>query len=177
VRTLAADRVVYAFSREPAPALEVAPGERFRLVTRDCYGDTLRSSEDLYDPRAAPGANPATGPVFVRGARPGDLLRVDIEAIDPRDFAVMYVQHGVSPLGDRIEGAETVVLPIRDGRMRLREGLDLTVNPMIGVIGVAPAGEPVPTVTPGEHGGNLDCKHITAGASVYLPVAGEAGFG
>lgn len=44
---------------------------------------------------------------------------------------------------------------------------------MIGVIGVAPAGEGVLTVTPGAHGGNMDCRRIREGASIYFPVAAE----
>ncbi len=45
------------------------------------------------------------------------------------------------------------------------------MKPIIGVIGVAPVGEPVPTNTPGEHGGNLDTVDVRAGATIYLPVA------
>jgi amidase len=50
-------------------------------------------------------------------------------------------------------------------------GAEVPVKPMIGVIGVAPAGEDVPCGTPGSHGGNLDTRLIGEGATVYLPVA------
>ena len=64
------------------------------------------------------------------------------------------------------------ILPIRDGLLEVGAGLRLPIRPMIGVIGTAPAGgQTIPTGTPGEHGGNMDCKEITAGTSVFLPVA------
>ena len=61
-------------------------------------------------------------------------------------------------------------MSIRDGKLIVSDTLSIPVQPMIGVIGTVPAGEAVPNGTPGEHGGNMDCKEIAAGATVYLPV-------
>ena len=165
------EQVVYCMTAENAPVLSVEPGESFCVATMDCYSNSLRKPGDVFSAAAVGGGNPATGPVHVKGARPGRVLRVDIERITMRDWAVMNVHPKVSPLGDVIESDEVTFLPIRDGKLVVTDQLALPVNPMIGVIGVAPKGEGVPTVTPDEHGGNLDCKCITAGASVYLPVA------
>jgi len=54
--------------------------------------------------------------------------------------------------------------------MVFNEQISLPIKPMIGVIGVAPVGKGILNGTPGEHGGNMDCKIITAGTTVYLPV-------
>ena len=51
------------------------------------------------------------------------------------------------------------------------ERLSIPLAPMIGVIGVAPEGEPVNCGTPGKHGGNMDNTAISAGATLYFPVA------
>jgi amidase len=54
--------------------------------------------------------------------------------------------------------------------VQLTENIRLPLRPMIGVIGVAPANDSIDTFTPGEHGGNMDCKEIIEGSTIYLPV-------
>jgi len=171
MKTLSRDRVCYAMSPENEPAMRVAPGEAFRLETEDCYSGNLRSPEDVFTADMWDTVNPATGPVYVEGAAPGDVLRVDVESIEVRDWAVMCVEHGAGALAEEVEGVETAILPVRNGALVVREGLSVPVRPMIGVIGTAPDGEAILNGTPGEHGGNLDCREIRAGASVYLPVS------
>jgi len=170
MKMLSRDMVCYAMSADAPPALRVAPGERFGLETEDCYSGMLRSPEDVFTSDMWDTVNPATGPVCVEGAQSGDVLRVDVESIRTRDWAVMCVEHGAGALAEQVEGVETAILPIRDGKVIVREGLAVPVRPMIGVIGTAPAGEAVLNGTPGEHGGNLDCREIGPGARVYLPV-------
>lgn len=175
MKRLPRETTIYSMSASNAPQLRVASGEEFCLETEDCYGGVLREAGAGLPEGSGDFANPATGPVHVEGAWPGDVLRVDVEGIEVRDHAVMRVQRGCGALGHAVQGDETVVLPIRDGAVEIRDGLSAPMQPMIGVIGTAPAGEPIPTITPGEHGGNLDCKEIIAGTSVYLPVAVEGG--
>jgi amidase len=166
------DRVCYAMSGANQPVAEVGPDEVFCVETEDCFNGKLRTAADRYTEAMWDTVNPATGPVHIRGAEPGDILRVEILAISTRDYAVMCVAPGAGALGRRVTGSETTILPIRNNRLVLCDTLSLPVRPMIGVIGVAPAGQPVPNGVPGEHGGNLDCKLITAGSVVYLPVNG-----
>ena len=167
------DQVIYAMSRENPPALTVAPGESFVVETEDCYSGNLKTVDDVFTKDMWDTVNPASGPVFIEGAKPGDVLAVRIEKIETRDYAVMCVEKGAGALGDYIEGVETSVLPIADGCVVVRDDLKIPVNPMVGVIGVAPAGGPILNGTPGEHGGNMDCKEITAGTTVYFPVSAE----
>ena len=170
------DNVCYAFSRGDEPVLHVAPGETFCLETQDAASGKLKTPEDVYTDELLPFVNPATGPVYIDGARPGDLLRVDIERIETNNFGAMAVgENKGGPMAAYVEGSETTFLEIEDGALRLRENLSVPIRPMIGVIGTAPAAEPLPTLDPGEHGGNMDCKEITAGSSVYLPVAVDGG--
>jgi len=170
MRRLSKDHVCGAMSRDERAVMRVAAGETFCVETEDCYAGCLKRPGDETPKEMGGFANPATGPVFIEGAEPGDILRIEIESVAMRDYAVMRVSPGQGALGDSIEEEETVFLPIRDGMLQIREGLHVPVRPMIGVIGVAPAGEPVPTITPGEHGGNMDCREIGPGAVLYLPV-------
>ena len=112
--------------------------------------------------------NPATGPIVVEGAEPGDVLRVHIRAIRPEKTGALMTAPGAGALPDRVKG-DTRICPIADGHFTFM-GVELPLNPMIGVIGVAPAGEAVPCGTPGDHGGNMDTIGIREGAILRLPV-------
>jgi amidase len=170
MKRVSRDKVIYRMSRENKPVAHVAPGELVCVETEDCYSGRLRTERDVFTQEMWPTVNPATGPLYIDGAKPGDILRVDIRRIKTRDFAVMCVEHGSGALGRWIEGIETTIYPIRSGKLKIRKKLSVPIAPMVGVIGTAPAGDGLLTGTPGEHGGNMDCKEIGAGTSVYLPV-------
>jgi len=164
------DKVCYAMSARNKPVAEVKPGECFTVATEDCYGGRLRTKHDIFTKEMWDTVNPATGPILVQGAQPGAILRIDVKTIKVRNHAVMCVERKSGALGDFIEGVETTIIPIRQGRLNVRSGLAIPLRPMIGVIGTAPRKGVIPNGTPGEHGGNMDCREITAGSSVYLPV-------
>lgn len=170
MKTLNPEQAVYEMSKENKPALEVEQGESFILQTKDCYSNNLKTEEDTFTKDLWDTVNPATGPVFIKGAEKGDILKVTIEKIDIRDFAATCVEKDSGALGDFIEGVETKILPIKNGEVKLTDKVSIPVNPMIGVIGTAPAKGKIPNGTPGEHGGNMDCKIICAGTNIYFPV-------
>jgi amidase len=173
MKTVKDTELCYAMSRENTPILYVEPNEIFRLETKDCYSNNLASEKDVFTKEMWDTVNPATGPVFIKGTNPGSVLKVDILEIEVRDFAVTCVENGSGALGKFIEGTETKLYPVNDGKLLISEKLSVPINPMIGVIATAPEGKAVLNGTPGEHGGNMDCKVITAGSSVYLPVNTE----
>ncbi len=166
---VARDQSVFSLSAEAAPVVRIRPGDSLVLDTADCFSDQIQSAEDT------PGAvdwghiNPATGPVFVEGAEPGDVLSVLIERIDVAHRGVMAVSGDFGVLRDRFEGMSFAMIPIEGGFARVA-GVSVPVRPMIGVIGVAPAGSAVPCGSPGSHGGNMDTRLIGEGATLYLPV-------
>ncbi len=170
MKTLTRDKAIYEMSADNSPAIEIQPGEAVRVETEDCYSGNLKTEKDVFTKEMWPTVNPATGPIFVKSAEPGDLLAVSIEKIETRDYAVMCVEHGAGALAEYIEGVETSILPIRDGKVVLDGRLEIPTRPMIGVIGTAPKGDAILNGTPGEHGGNMDCKLINAGVTVWLPV-------
>ena len=120
------------------------------------------------------GVNPATGPVFVNGAKPGDTLVVEILDIEVAGQGVMVAGKGLGPLGGRFDKFYTKIVRIENSTPRFND-LELPIEPMIGVIGVAPKEGSVSCGTPGPHGGNLDTRYINKGAKVLLPVFVEGG--
>ncbi|WP_127956955.1 acetamidase/formamidase family protein [Serratia microhaemolytica] len=164
-------QVVYAMSRENVPVAEVASGSDVCFETCDCFSDQIASEQATFTALDWGRINPATGPVYVKDAQPGDLLRVEIKRITPRSKqAVMVTAPGLGVIGDQLQQPQIRIVPLEADHALLPGGVRWPLKPMIGVIGVAPAGEPVPCGTPDAHGGNMDCKIITEGCVLWLPV-------
>lgn len=161
---------VLSLAPQHAPTITVASGTVLTVETLDCFSDTITSEDQLFSSIGWDQVNPATGPIAVEGARPGDVLKVEILDIVTGDRGTMttHPDYGAVP-GSVVE--RTRRIDVLDGRVQFSPTVSFPVEPMIGVIGTAPADAGVPTGTPGAHGGNMDCKRITIGSTVYLPVA------
>jgi acetamidase/formamidase len=150
------------------------------------------------------GPHIVTGPIAVEGAEPGDLLKIDILTLDLRaPYGFVSSRHGFGALPDEFpdpEGSEYLreidrIAPpttishfsqVREDSGTLKgwmsagggRTLEFPLDPFLGVMGVAPdTSSPVPSVPPGDHGGNIDIKEATAGTTLYLPVqTAGAGF-
>ena len=170
MKKLTRDTVFYAFSGDLEPALEIEPGEKVQMETQDCFCGQVQTEADTVQTLDRERVNPATGPVYIRGAVPGDILAVDIEDVQVADQGAMVTVPGEGALGDIITETETRIFRMERGQAVFNDKVRLPVKPMIGVIGVAPEGDPVPNTTPDAHGGNMDCTLIGAGCTVYLPV-------
>lgn len=168
--TVSKDQHVFSLSAEAVPVARVRAGHSVRLETADCFAGQIRAPGETQTAVDWARINPATGPVFIEGAARGDVLSVLVERIEVAPEGVMAVSPEFGVLRERILSTAFHIVPIEDGVARLPGGADAPVRPMIGVIGVAPAGAPVPCGSPGAHGGNMDTRLIGAGAMVYLPV-------
>ena len=164
------DRVVYSMDRSHPAVLHIDPGERVLVETFDARSGTVTRDEDLLRKPHPLGSNPATGPILIRGAERGDRLCVTIERIDLADSGFLAVKAGDGLLGHMASEFATRIVEIRGDTAVFDAGIEFPIRPMVGVIGTAPAGEPVGTGFPGPHGGNMDNRYATAGAKVYLPV-------
>lgn len=165
------DRKIDIMDRKNTPAAECDPGDTVVFETMDC-SDGAVSRDAVRDYSREYMHNPATGPLYIHGAHPGDVLKVSILDIRTADWGFMGTGFG-SDCFRTIQGEHQFrTFDISDGKVRLG-GKAFPVSPMIGVIGVAPAGDGVLTVTPDLHGGNMDCTVIGAGAEVYFPVFTE----
>ena len=158
----------FTFDPQAEPVAHADPGDTVRFECMDCYIEQIDcdgkdfSLIDLHE------CNPATGPLYVNGAEPGDALKVEILAIDLADSGAMCVRRGIGSY--EMEGSHCRRFDVRDGVIEFDKGIRVPVKPMIGVIGTAPADGPISSEDPGEHGGNMDIRELGAGTTLYLPV-------
>lgn len=163
------DTIVFSMDKENKPALKVDSGSRVIFETMDCFSDTVKTNEDVVSEIDFSKVNPATGPLFIKDAQPGDTLKVTIHSIKLSDKGVVLTSPGLGQLSDQIKKEETIICDIKDDHADYM-GLRIPLNKMIGVIGTAAEGEGVNTGTPHDHGGNLDTTRMAEGATLYLPV-------
>ncbi|WP_102026586.1 acetamidase/formamidase family protein [Salirhabdus sp. Marseille-P4669] len=170
---LSTDRYIYAMDKNNEPALMVKAGTQVVIDTFDCFQNQIQTEDTTFQTVDWNQINPATGPIYIEEAMPGDILKVHIDSIELGDKGVMTVGPDLGVMGHRMNQFTAKIIPILDGKAIFNEKLSLPLNPMIGVIGVAPAGEGVNNGTPGAHGGNMDTTLITTGATLYFPVFHE----
>lgn len=161
---------VFAMSAENSAALEVEDNATVVFETMDCFSNQLTSEEQKIETLDWSCINPATGPVHVRGAQPGDTLKLTILDIRVAQHGTMVAlpQNGV--LGEYVKEGQIKRIEVKGGIAYFNSAIQLPCTPMIGVIGVAPESGAVPCGEPGSHGGNMDNTKIAAGSVLYLPV-------
>jgi acetamidase/formamidase len=143
----------------------------------DVLEDAIELAASSYD-RGEGGPHVVTGPIHVEGARPGDLLRMTvIETAQRVPYGVVSNRHGKGALpGEYPAGPGTVsVFAASDGEFGSMptspRPVRFALNPFLGIMGVAVAGNERPhSVPPGPHGGNIDINLLTVGSSLFLPV-------
>lgn len=170
--TLSSRHYVTAMSAENPPAAVVESGDILLVETLDCFGNRFYQKKgECREPAAE---NPATGPICIRQAKRGDTLKVEILKINISSQAVIEQIAGKGCLGKLVQEDAFKIVPI-EGECVQFGGMRIAVRPMIGVIGTA-SPECTSTLTPGAHGGNMDCSNITEGSTVYLPVQEDGGY-
>ncbi|GGK78179.1 acetamidase/formamidase family protein [Haloarcula sebkhae] len=167
------DGHVYEFAPNMEPLYTAADGESLTFETIDSLNKAVQSDADLMD--AIPEeVNAATGPVAVEGATPGDVLKIEIEDVRVNeDLGRVITAPGFGLLQDHenIEHPATRVTEItNDGTSLSFKDMEIPVDPVIGTIGVATSEEAMSTLTPHDHGGNLDTTDMTTGTTAYFPV-------
>jgi len=169
-KKLSADKCIFKFSKDNSPILTVMSGDKVEIQTMDCFANQVQKPTDTLLKMDWERVNPATGPIYVEEAEIGDVLKVTIEEIKLNDQGVMAAGKDLGVLGNYIEGLHSKLIPIKDNKAIFNSEIEVPLNPMIGVIGVAPANEEISCGTPGSHGGNMDNKMVTTGAVLYFPV-------
>ncbi|CAN5195736.1 acetamidase/formamidase family protein [soil metagenome] len=173
-------RFAYTYSADHPPIGSVAPGQTVAIETVDAFENQLTEPGHRYSAlRGFPFVNPQTGPLIIEGAEPGDTLVAEILAMEiTRDFAVTALIPGSGLLTGTARTAtldpplaeETRILPIRDGHLVFNDRIALPVTPFVGTLGTAPPMEAITALSPGPHGGNLDCQDTCPGNEIHLPV-------
>jgi len=155
------------------PQITVKPGETFLAETELCTGNWLNSINDSWTPDKTNASNPAVC-VAVEGARPGDVLAVEIIKIVPDKIGYTGFNNTSNKLADKILkrdwGLNVKTVAIDDKYVYWSSILKLPISPMIGTLGTAPADREITNAYAGVHGGNMDVQEVSAGSTVYLPV-------
>jgi amidase len=166
------------------PVLRIEPGDGVATTTVDASG------RDASGNRVSPGGNPMTGPFFITGAEPGDMLAMHLERItpnraqgwsswslasnvvDPRFVAELALPSKTDPWEPAVWDIDATAwtATLRTPETKLGK-LRLPLAPMLGCFGVAPEdGQSISTATSAEHGGNMDYRGFVAGVTAYFPV-------
>src|SRR5215475_9822238 len=136
-----------------------------------------QSLRDIYKEvtNKGPGGHILTGPIFIEGAEPGDVLEVRIKQIK---LAIPYAYNAFSPgrgfLPEDFPYAKMRIIPLDEKRMvaHFADGIEIPLHPFFGSIGVAPpeVSGRISSAPPWIHAGNLDNKELVAGTTLYIPV-------
>ena len=164
------DQVIFNMSPDNEPIASYKSNEEIIFKTQDCFGGQIETEDMTLDELDWNNINPATGPLYIKDAEVGDVLKVKIKEINLNNKGAMTTIPEMGLLSEFLTGPETKVVEIKNNKAIFNDKIQLPLNPMIGVIGVAPPVESIDCGTPGSHGGNMDNKVITEGATVYFPV-------
>jgi len=161
------------WNRALPPRLRIAPGDTVHMECVDSSGAQVHPAmalpEYLKIDRAR--IHALTGPIFVDGAEPGDVLQVDVLNLAHKGWAWTSVVNGLGFLKQRFSEPFLFIWKLDGDVSRSLAPAVVPLNPFCGVMGVAPAedGE-FRTRPPGIYGGNMDVRELCAGATLYLPV-------
>jgi acetamidase/formamidase len=169
------------FDRDLPPALTVDPGTTVRFRTLDSgwfagpYEGGALADRPRVPEHTAEAGHALTGPVEVRGARAGMVLEVGIGAVVPGPWGTTYAGLRPTAWNARLGIDQPAVcawqIDVAAGTARNQHGHTVALRPFLGLLGMPPA-EPGrhSTVPPRWHGGNLDCREIVAGSTLYVPI-------
>ena len=176
------------FSRDLPPALTIDPGDGVSFQCLESgWGLEPHNGVDLHR-REFEGRIPGpddghalTGPVYIRGAQPGMALAVRIDALQLGDWGMTLAGGWPSAWNDKLGVSQTGrfhtwTFNTEAGIARNQHGHSVTLRPFMGVYGMPPAEPGIhSTIPPRATGGNIDCKELVPGSTLYLPIAVEGG--
>jgi amidase len=169
VRRISRTDRVFSYSAEHPPCAHVEPGETILVETKNAFGDQTFEPGETLENLSLEGADPLTGPIFVERAEPGDSIAVTIEHIETIGPGMQGVIPDFGVVEWRPDGPLFFFTP-ENGEIPWLRGIRLPLRPNLGAMGVAPAEGSVPSIWPGDHGGNMDTKYVCAGSTILFPV-------
>ncbi len=175
------------YGADVKPALRVRSGAAVRIDTAGGIPDVLeklgvpaadanlRELKEIYAnvKEHGPGPHQLTGPVYVEGAEPGDVLQVDILETHLRaSYGWMMLEPGLGMLADEYPYLRAKLIRLDEGAgvAQFGPGIRIPLRPFFGSMGVAPPIGRVDSAPPGPHTGNMDNKELVAGTTLYMPV-------
>src|SRR5919201_1924274 len=172
-------KVHYKWDKANPPAVEIEAGDVVHFethavtagyITEGCEASKIGQIDfdRLY---------PLAGPVYVKGAKPGDLLEVEILVLKPLEWGWTGILPGLGLLSDDFTQPYIRHFDLRNGRYaELRKDIRIPLQPFCGTMGVATDEQgPIDVLPPTKGAGNIDTRHLNVGAKLYLPVFVEGG--
>ena len=166
MKSISREQRIYVLDPHGDPAITIDSGEELMVETWDAF-EGIRDPEVL---EAKSLKGPATGPIWVNGAEPGDALKVDFISITPKEGAAHMVMPGRGFLEEDFPEAYPTVMTLDGGQLVLPSGLRLPLVPSMGVVATTPTYPQNTASDSGPYGGDIDMKELVAGSTMYLPV-------
>ena len=168
------DRFHLAWDPAIPPIETVRSGAEVEFDLLDASGGQLTASSTVADIATLDfgRVDQVNGPIEVEGAKPGDTLQIELLEFEPASWGWTASIPGFGLLADDFSepAYRVTAVPGAGGRAEFLPGIRVPVVPFCGELGVAPATGPLSTIPPDLHGGNMDTRHLTAGATLFLPV-------
>ena len=166
MKHLTRDHRIYFLDPAAPPAITIDSGEELMVETWDAF-EGLRDPAAL-DAKALKG--PATGPIYVHGAEPGDALKVEFISIAPKEGAAHMVMPGRGFLEEEFTEGYPTVMDFDGNQVVLPSGLRLEMQPSMGLVATTPTYVQNTASDSGPYGGDIDMKELVAGSVIYMPV-------
>ena len=166
----------YGWDNSFPPVETIAPGTTLRFECKDSGSGhfTAESTAETVKTLDFSKVNPVTGPILIDGAKPGDMLKVTIEAFEPSGFGWTAIIPGFGLLADDFKTPNLALWKYDTGTLApaaFSTHAKVPLKPFAGTIGLAPAAPGLHSVVPPRRvGGNMDIRDLSAGSVLYLPV-------
>ncbi|WP_445005425.1 acetamidase/formamidase family protein [Halomonas mongoliensis] len=176
IKTIHGQHCHHGWNHANAPVETVAPRTTLSFECQDAAGGYFTRESKAADVATMPfeHLNPVTGPIFVDGAQPGDILKVTINEFCPSGFGWTAIIPGFGLLHDQFTSPELFLWDYDTStRAPAAYGSQarIPMKPFAGTIGLAPAATGTHSIVPPRRvGGNLDIRDLSAGSTLYLPV-------
>ena len=164
------------------PVMTVSPGDQVVVETRDAFSGLIKTEQDAPSEKIRmPFANPQNGPIMVEGAEPGDTLAVHIESMLPRgdqprgtcamipEFGALTGTYYTATLNDPLPEIVRKIV-VTEETVQWSDRVTLAYQPHIGTLSCSPEIDSISSLTPDNHGGNMDLPDMGPGTVTYLPV-------
>lgn len=176
---LGPDHIHFKWSRINPPVAEVEAGDVIVCNTQEVSGGQITPGcpAEALTQMDRDRVYPLAGPVFVKGAKPGDVLEIEILELRPGTWGWTGVMPGRGLLPEDFDTPYVKHWDLSNGRTTtLRPGITIPLEPFCGVMGVSPNDPgPLPILPPGKWGGNMDIRHLNVGTTLLLPVWVDGG--
>lgn len=172
------------FDKSQPPVLTINPGDTVSIETMAASdnqvipGVSVEKVKQMNDAIEGRGPHTVTGPIYVNGAEPGDILKIHFDKIVPRPYASNNSLPGRGLLPERFPQGQIkyFYLDLTKNQMEFAPGIVVPLKPFPGIVAVAHAESgKFNTSPPGKFGGNMDLREMTEGTTLYLPVLTKGG--